>query len=365
MVKKRSCVYATSFLLVSTVLIAGSVNVIGSSPFGAIWAFDEGSGNIAYDSLSGNDASIHGATWTSGVIGTALSFDGNDHALAPDSSSLDITGAITVSAWILPFDVDIASQQEIVAKSNGGGHPGTAYELDIRGDGRIRWLLGAPDKWIVFLDTSANVIKDHMWYHVAASFDGSTARICLNAVEIASTTSSGPSFQSNDIPVGIGWFGAKTYSGLKFRGIMDEVSVVDQAVTCEEIEDYYEEYRPVIEASVDIDPNSINLQSEGKWITCHIALSEYYDPRWIDASTILLNDLIVPVLDEKYGFVNSEESYILDHDGDGIEERMVKFNRAQVSEILETGDMVEVTVHGEMYEGMPFEGVDVIRVFST
>jgi hypothetical protein len=365
MIKKRFCLHATSFLLVSTVIIAGSMNVIGSSSFGAMWAFDEGSGDIAYDSLSGNDAIIHGATWTSGVIGSALSFDGNDSVLVPDSVSLDITSAITVSAWIFPFDVDAAYQQEIVAKSNGGGYPGTAYELDIRGDGRVRWLLGAQDKWTVFLDTPSGVVKDHTWYYIAASFDGTSAWTCVNAIEIASMASSGSSFQSNDISVGIGWFGAGTFGGLQFRGIIDEVSIVDYAVTCEEIEEYYEENRPVVQASVDIDPDSVNLRSEGRWITCYIELPEPYDPRWIDASTVLLNDLVAPVLDDRYGFVKSEDSYILDYDGNGIEERMVKFSRAQVSGILDTGDLVEVTVYGEMYEGMPFEGVDVLMVFST
>jgi hypothetical protein len=45
----------------------------------AYWSFDEGSGNIAYDSSgNGNHGTIYGAKWTSGKFGQALSFDGVD-----------------------------------------------------------------------------------------------------------------------------------------------------------------------------------------------------------------------------------------------------------------------------------------------
>ena len=40
---------------------------------------DEGSGNIIYDSSgNGNNGTIYGATWTDGISGTALTFNGVD-----------------------------------------------------------------------------------------------------------------------------------------------------------------------------------------------------------------------------------------------------------------------------------------------
>ncbi|MFQ6061937.1 MAG: hypothetical protein ACE5J9_02015 [Methanosarcinales archaeon] len=45
----------------------------------AEWHFDEGSGNIVKDtSGNGNDGTIHGAIWTTGISGKALRFDGNN-----------------------------------------------------------------------------------------------------------------------------------------------------------------------------------------------------------------------------------------------------------------------------------------------
>lgn len=40
--------------------------------------FDENSGTTASDSKSTNDGTINGASWTTGKIGSALSFDGVD-----------------------------------------------------------------------------------------------------------------------------------------------------------------------------------------------------------------------------------------------------------------------------------------------
>jgi len=110
---------------------------------------------------------------------------------------------------------------------------------------------------------------------------------------------------------------------------------------------------PVIKATVDIDPGTLNLQSEGKWITCYIELQEGYDVADINISTVMLNDLVP---------AESRPTGILDHDGDGILDLMVKFSRAAVQGILGTADQAELTVTGELADGTPFEGSDTIRV---
>ena len=45
----------------------------------ASWSFNEGSGTTLFDSTdNGNDGTISGATWTDGIVGGALEFDGED-----------------------------------------------------------------------------------------------------------------------------------------------------------------------------------------------------------------------------------------------------------------------------------------------
>jgi hypothetical protein len=112
---------------------------------------------------------------------------------------------------------------------------------------------------------------------------------------------------------------------------------------------------PVIKATVDIDPDTLNLKSKskGEWITCYIKLPEGYDVGDIDVSTIMLNEQ-VPAASRPTG--------ILDYDGDGIAELMVKFSMSAVQGILGTADQAELTVTGELADGTPFEGTDTIRV---
>ena len=70
------------------------------------WAFNEGTGTTAADaSGSGNQGTlVGGATWsTQGRYGGALSFNGSTGLVrVADSASLDLTTAMTLSAWIMP-----------------------------------------------------------------------------------------------------------------------------------------------------------------------------------------------------------------------------------------------------------------------
>lgn len=106
-------------------------------------------------------------------------------------------------------------------------------------------------------------------------------------------------------------------------------------------------------ATIDIDPDTLNLKSKGKWITCYIELPEGYNVTNINISTILLND-VVPA--------ESHPTNISDYDNDGIPDLMVKFDRQEVQEILEPGDEVEIVVTGQLMDETGFEGIDYIRV---
>ncbi|MCD6528719.1 hypothetical protein J7L06_00285 [Candidatus Bathyarchaeota archaeon] len=118
---------------------------------------------------------------------------------------------------------------------------------------------------------------------------------------------------------------------------------------------FYVELPPsVVTATVDIDPNTLNLKSKGKWITCYIELPEGYDVADIDISSIQLNDISA----------ESRPATVGDYDGDGVSDLMVKFKRSEIVEILSPGDTVELTITGELTDGTPFEGADMIRVIE-
>ncbi len=117
---------------------------------------------------------------------------------------------------------------------------------------------------------------------------------------------------------------------------------------------------PLLLATVDVNPDTLNLKSKGRWITVYIELPEGYDVNDIDVSTILLNDTVK---------AESHPICVADHDGDGIPDLMVKFNRQEVIDLIKpTGNenskfgTVTLTITGKLYNEIPFEGSDVIKV---
>jgi parallel beta-helix repeat protein len=108
----------------------------------------------------------------------------------------------------------------------------------------------------------------------------------------------------------------------------------------------------IIHANVLIEPETLNLNSKGKWITCYLELPEGYDVKDINLSTVKLCYIGFEVGGE-YGEFNPNEL-------------MVKFDRSDIVEDLigYPGCEVELTVTGELTDGTPFKGNDTIRVID-
>ena len=118
-------------------------------------------------------------------------------------------------------------------------------------------------------------------------------------------------------------------------------------------------YGVTIPALIDIDPNTLNLRSEGKWITAYIELPEGYEVSDIDVSTILLNSTIPAEM---------HTNDVGDEDVDGVQDLMVKFDRTEVlSYILSNTDLEEgfmtvtLTITGYLDDGTLVEGSDTIK----
>lgn len=111
----------------------------------------------------------------------------------------------------------------------------------------------------------------------------------------------------------------------------------------------------ILEATVDFNPKTLNLKSSGKWVTVYIELPEGYDPANINVSSVTFAESVV---------AEKSPTEIGDYDEDGIPDRMVKFNRAKVSEQLNPGEAVTVKIQGQLIDGTPFAGTVTIRVIA-
>jgi len=118
---------------------------------------------------------------------------------------------------------------------------------------------------------------------------------------------------------------------------------------------YYKRYLGFLNTTIDIDPDTLNLKSKGRWITVYIEIDKGYNLKDIDISTILLENSIP---------AENHPTEIGDYDNDGIPDLMVKFDRSEVEDILGPSDAVTLKITGSLTNGESFEGQDSIRVIN-
>jgi len=209
-------------LLVLTVGSNASANLAGH------WKLDEGSGITAHDvSGSRNDDVFKGEPeWIVGKIGGALEFDGDDYVDCGNDTSLDLTGPISIAAWIRP-KADETQQVAPLCKATSGPE-GWSWQL------RYGWNSPKPYMGFVFNATGGRVLvyvnQNLMlseWCHVAASYDGSTVRCYLNGKETDSADMTG--FAGGRSPLLIGqdgwhdcWIGAIDDVRIYSHGLYEE-----------------------------------------------------------------------------------------------------------------------------------------------
>jgi hypothetical protein len=156
-----------------------------------------------------------------------LTFDGvNDWVTVADSNSLDLTGAMTLEAWVNPSALGsvwrtvILKEQAtqlvygLYASTDTGvpaGNVFTSSDLDIRAPGPL----------------TANA-----WTHLATTYDGATLRLYVNGVQAASRALTG-TIRTSTQPLRIG---GNDIWGEWFAGRIDEVRVYNRALTANQIQ---------------------------------------------------------------------------------------------------------------------------------
>ena len=207
----------------TTVVATSATNLL------AYWKLDEGSGGIAYDS-SGNSSTgtVVGGTWTSGMIGSALYFDGTDQVTCSNSPSLNPETAMTVAAWIDPDGW--SGNPRILQK----GQSDNQYRLLFQ-SGQLKFdLFGVTNGTVVTSPPSAGT-----WHHVAGTYDGSLMGIYVDGQLVALQSASGPIAITTDALN----IGNKPRSGNPFdhfSGIIDDVRIYGRALSAGEIGQLYQ-----------------------------------------------------------------------------------------------------------------------------
>jgi WD40 repeat protein/serine/threonine protein kinase/tetratricopeptide (TPR) repeat protein len=201
------------------------------------WEFNESFGGTADDS-SGNGhigKLVGDPQWqpTGGQIGGTLEFDGDgDYVNLGEEPDFDITGQITVTAWVKVNEFD-SNWAAIVTKGD------SAWRLhqneDTNGLGfACSGLAGDVTEWGDVLGKVS--VNDDQWHHAAGVYDG--AKLCLYIDgQLDNFAAASGNININDEPVYIGENSEE--SGRYWNGLIDDVRIYSYALNEEEIKALY------------------------------------------------------------------------------------------------------------------------------
>jgi len=212
------------------------------------WAMQEGMGNKVYDlSGNGNTGTLTGMAfpptaasgWNPGRKGIGLQFDGaDDYVDAGNAASLNITNAITVSAWVKK-SANPDAYGNIVGKgyvwqSWGDESDWGAFEMTQYSDGRVFWGVRLQSASSVQRETTTAINE---WTYLVGTFQvGNYIKIYKDGVLVSSASTGASPIKTNAHPVRIGGL---VLPGYYFNGSIDDVRIYNRALSASEILELY------------------------------------------------------------------------------------------------------------------------------
>ncbi len=198
---------------------------------------------------NGNDGVVYGGNTTTpnGKYGRGMQFDSiDDFVLVQDNSSLDITGEVTISAWIYMNALPNAGDWVSIAGKGDNLGPDWNYYIGVYalpGTGETELEFAYTDPGLEF-EISTSDLQVGTWYHVVSTYDDDSDTINLyvnGQLQPDDGGASSGSISENDYPLGIGVL--RENDGLwdwgYFKGTIDEVQVYNRALSAEEIQELY------------------------------------------------------------------------------------------------------------------------------
>ncbi len=177
------------------------------------------------------------AVWQPGEgIGGALAFvAATDRVALP---ALDLGYGFTVMGWIRPTaDPQPAFARMITSRFQDGFFLGKD---------------GANNAWKFIVngnfDLAGGTITAEQWQHVAASYDGTTARLYVDGAEVGSLPMAPPT-----MPIQPVFFGSETDPNRTFIGSIDEYKIFSGSLPAGDIATIYSQEQPLISAASPYD----------------------------------------------------------------------------------------------------------------
>ena len=205
-----------------------------------------------------NGSPAGGVSWDTGKFSYGLKLDGSSGIVTvPHSDSLNTTNAVSIEAWVNPA-VNKANNY-IVIKEMPGGTEG-AYGMKVTSEYAGFTEIGG---WVA--DSAGNIyfayggsVPLNTWTHIAMTYEvnptaTSHVKLFQNGVEVTyrhgnhneatDTIPAGTQIRTNTSPLTIGYIRYGSDVGHYFQGVMDELRILNRALTPGEImEDFGTSY---------------------------------------------------------------------------------------------------------------------------
>ncbi|MBW8002202.1 MAG: LamG domain-containing protein [Planctomycetes bacterium] len=233
--------FGKSILGATTILLLISCNVYATLTDG-LAAHYKFNGDASDSSGNGNNGVVYGAQLTEdrfGVANHAYLFDGQDDYIeAAHSSSLDLTGPITLSAWIKSDGT--YWQSEIISKMPSYS-PAIGYQLYTQDDeARVSLTYAIGNSHAGGGVASNTLVVDGQWHLLTSTYDGSEIRMYVDG-ELETWIAYSDGYESNTEPLKIGHYyypyndGRGGSHNWALNGAIDDVRIYNRALSPEEV----------------------------------------------------------------------------------------------------------------------------------
>ncbi len=194
----------------------------------ARYSFDEGSGSTVNDiSGNGNNGTWGGSGkthWVHGKYGWAGNFNGSsDYVTVPDSSSLDITGGITIEAWAKTNAIQVSRWPGMVVKTTDTSSLTNGYGIRQQSNTAILqpWIGNGTTAY----GNGSMSLPVGQWHYFTMTYtSGSGGTVYEDGVAVGSI-SNGGNISPTSAALHIGWDGSGSY----FNGAIDDVQIYNYA----------------------------------------------------------------------------------------------------------------------------------------
>ncbi len=209
------------------------------------WKFDSESGTVAFDSVGNNHGTIHGATWTTGYIGSALDYSATgDYVEIPDSDDLTPRNAMTLAFWLFNQGQTDAGVYKFASCPDQPDSPGNsrAYALAVHADDKKLWFRAFASSNTYDDLVSSSQVGLHQWHHVAVTFNNGVGTIYIDGLPDRTEAMSVSSIMNDAQPLTIGavwdYCGSDNLRDM-LTGKLDDLRLYNRVLSADEIQSIY------------------------------------------------------------------------------------------------------------------------------